>query len=86
MSKCERCNGRAHGTLCERCETETGLNERITELEARTPDKAQQLIIEDLAMLVRRFCAGRNIADKAMDYLVRKGLQGSILRDDKENN
>jgi len=50
----------------------------------RQPDK--DLTIEDLAMLLRRLCAGQDIADKAIDYLSRKNLQGCILRDDKENS
>ena len=62
------------------------LKDRIAELNARQPDKEQQLIIEDLAMLIRRLCAGQAIADKAIDYLNRKGLQGTILRDDKEKS
>ena len=37
----------------------------------------------DLAMLVRRLarhCNSFDLAEKAMDYLHRKGLQGSVLR------
>lgn len=41
-------------------------------------------IIGDLSMLVRRFChhttLNRECQAQAMDYLCRKGLQGSILR------
>ena len=55
MSKCERCNGRAHGTLCERCETETGLNERITELDTRTPDKT---LVEFARKVIKQNCWG----------------------------
>jgi len=43
--------------------------------------------IDDLAMLVRRLAkksAGTDLAEKAMDYLKRKGLQGSPLRSTEE--
>ena len=33
MSRCERCDGKASGTLCEQYETEVALNQRIAELE-----------------------------------------------------
>jgi hypothetical protein len=46
--------------------------------------KVQQIIIEDLAMLLKRIIAGADILDKAQSYLERKNLTGSILRKDKK--
>jgi hypothetical protein len=50
----------------------------------------QDAVVDDLRMLVQRLVHALNKASpdndlgaKALDYLVRKGLTGSILRDDK---
>jgi hypothetical protein len=43
-----------------------------------------EAIIKDLAMLVRRLCAkhpNKTLTHQAVDYLTRKGLQGSVLRE-----
>ncbi len=38
------------------------------------------IIKRDLAMLVKRLCNGSACVQKALDYLSRKGLAGTILR------
>ena len=49
--------------------------------------RASSACVDDLAMLVRRLVRGihdpsNDVCIKAMDYLKRKGLMGSILRDE----
>jgi len=40
-----------------------------------------ELIIEDLSMLIRRMASGADVLGKTVDYLSRKGLLGSPLRE-----
>ena len=63
--------------------------ERIEHLESAVPESGD-IIVRDLSMLVRRLCRAMELSENqiliaaaapARDYLKRKGLEGSILRD-----
>lgn len=62
----------------------------IAAIESERERVSENAIVNDMALLIKRMArsiavgsAGANgIADKALDYLKRKGLQGSILRDE----
>lgn len=43
-------------------------------------EQDKDIVIRDLAMLVRRLCTGQNIQKKAMEYLACNNLLGDILR------
>jgi hypothetical protein len=54
------------------------VQQALAQLDAEQEEK--DIIIRDLAMLIRRLCSGEGCNGKAMDYLNRKNLLGSILR------
>ena len=69
--------GSDSGICCPDCGSESFLTVKQI-LAVISP---RDIIIKDLAMLVRRLCNGADIHSKAMDYFDRKNLTGNILRD-----
>ena len=79
-----------HHKDCDKCHTTMGLDDGC-----EWPDAGpyycwscaheiiaeQSQLVKDLAMLVRRLVTEKQVVKKAKDFLVRKGLQGSPLRD-----
>ncbi len=70
---------------------ETKLHDDIDHLTAQLAAKDQER--NDLAMLVRRLCFAMSktgthakLQEQALDCLIRKGLQGSILREEQTDD
>ena len=74
--------------ICENKQLQAELTLRESEIEMLDKEVEglsneidnRQIIIKDLALLVRHLCNGANIKAKAMSYLERKDLLGSMLR------
>lgn len=61
------------------CCVSCGRDINFIAINAESKDK--DIIIRNLAMLLRRLCNGSQVQKKAMDYLARKNLIGSMLKD-----